>query len=141
MVSALLKWLCFGVAISVLPFCLKALFYWLDNSGWVGWLNLWPNGELMLVAVALAAESLGELVLANTRKHSIKSALIGAGCVLTALASVATFGYLSANPGQQQPENIFLVSVVLTLLALIASGFCKGLMHLADTSVTEERAT
>jgi len=132
MLATLFKWLGFGVLISVLPFGLKAIFYWLDHSNWIGWYNLWPNGELMLVAVALGAESIGDLIDTDMRKHRRKGILTGVGCFLAAGASMATFGYIAAGSGQQPEKNIFLITVVLTIGALVAGGFCKAVVHIVD---------
>ncbi len=64
MLAKLLKWAIFTVVISLVPFGVLALNVLIEGND-IQVAALWPHGELMLVATALAADALGDLIASN----------------------------------------------------------------------------
>ena len=92
-----LRWLLFSVAISLVPFAATALR--IKTGG--GQLNLQDftiNGEVLILAAALAASGLGELA-GNNLRHRNLGIVSGFGC--TAIVMVSSIWYGSGPPIDQ----------------------------------------
>jgi len=94
----------FGVVFSTLPFLLNGLLLFSRGvNGPIYFYYLWPRGELLLVAAAIAAEGVSELI--GGRTQSLKIIAAGA-CVALLFLEGAWFAVIQI-PGQFfRPEAV-----------------------------------
>jgi hypothetical protein len=121
----LLRWAIFTVVISLVPFGLTA-FNLYNSDKLFGLSSLWPHGELLLIATALAADAIGDLVPGNTNFTKSRIATVGLCVVvllLTALwfASIQDHPEFSADKVSRGSEAIF----VFTLIVCFGSKFIE----------------
>jgi hypothetical protein len=123
-------WLIFSVVVALSPFFL-GVFQSVDRDQEVTFYSILGSGQLLLVCVALAAASLGELVAINVSSDQriMKSAAIGS-CILVIIFSSLWFGDISADilaktaPDQ---KTVSFGSFGFYIWALASSAWCLAL--------------
>jgi hypothetical protein len=123
MFGKLLKWGFFTVLISLFPFGLVALNYWLSTGQAIELSKLWPHGELMLVATALAADALGDLIASSRPSSSFKIAS-GGGCAVVLLLTVAGYILAQVHP-QYAIVRISKISIITFVGTIVTCLSCK----------------
>ena len=92
----LLKWALFTVVVSLVPFFMVALSLWSGDKP-LHLASLWPHGELLLVATALAADAVGGLIPTSTRLGAAK--VLSAGiCVILLLTTALWYALIQGHP-------------------------------------------
>lgn len=132
--TRLTRWLLFTVAVALVPFA----FFWVratHRGAPAGLADVVGNGELYLVAAAIAAAGIGEL--AGTRRRHPLTLLTATGVTLlvllwsallfadTAAARVPANG---ANaPPPTDPSAVAAMSTWVVAAAVLSGGICVGL--------------
>jgi hypothetical protein len=128
-----LRWLLFGVCVALMPLGWNALRT-VIRGGIPTLQELCSHGELFLIAGAIAARALGEIV-ASGRDLGIYKLLSGVGCVGVLMVSSVLFadvsGYLSMGQSYDKASTAW-ISIYIYLFNLFASGSCVILSTLSE---------
>jgi hypothetical protein len=123
MSEKLLRWFIFSVVISLLPLAFYYVRAMTDGKA-VSLPELLARGELLLIAVALAADAIGDL-LASKSAGMLKT-IAGGGCVITVGFSSFYFADVSTKTAANVTV-VFWMSLVLFAVSMISSACCKWL--------------
>ncbi len=120
--EGILKWLVFTVAVSLVPFGMVALSLWSgDKPLSLG--ALWPHGELLLVATALAADGVGDLIPTNPTASRAK--IVAAGmCVIILVVAALWYALIQGHP-EFKLSKISKGSMTIFASTVIACMCCK----------------
>ncbi|MGK7933147.1 MAG: hypothetical protein AB4041_17180 [Microcystaceae cyanobacterium] len=133
----LVQWLCFTVIIALIPLGFSAfrLFVKEESTTFKEVIaTILGAGELLIIAVAIDADAIGEIV---TLKSNIPTLLViptVAACVL--LIAFVSYGYTElssvsiVSKTESKKTSAIKISVYLFIASLLVSGFCKFLASL-----------
>lgn len=99
--GARLKWWVFGVLLPLLPIGARVAAAWLDGAGTLGFVDLFGDGELLVLATVVAAAAIGDLVfdLRGDRRRDSRERLRIAGvhalALVVVVGSVLFFGLVT----------------------------------------------
>ena len=116
----LARWLGFTVAISLAPILFNLLGRAFDGKPF-GIRVLLGKGELFLVACALAAAGIGEIVGRGVKRGTPIAA--GGGCFLSAMTSSFCFAYVQ-HGGTHKTEIVAYFSLALFVATVVAATMC-----------------
>ncbi|MCI0524016.1 MAG: hypothetical protein L0Y75_02035 [Acidobacteria bacterium] len=124
-IEKLTLWVVFNVLIALLPFLFRFI-----GSKFAGrpmdWKTILSDGELLLVASAVAAGAIGELV-AKGKNIVILRVLVGGGCVICLTLSSLLYAFIKAQPVTSVPPDtsaIFSYSIGLFIRTFLAGTGC-----------------
>lgn len=86
--------------------------------------DLWPHGELLLVAVAIAADAVGDLIGSSSKAGAAK-VLSGGSAIILLFAGAVWYAMVQIRA--YQPDRIWWADVYIFVLAVVTSFFCKRL--------------
>ena len=128
----LTQWFCFTVIIALVPLGFSAFRLFLQEEVTTFTeviAKILKAGELLIVAVAIDADAIGEIVTINQALPKLVTIPTVAACVL--LIAFVSYGYAelssSANVSKTEESRNFSIkiSIYLFLASLLVSGFCK----------------
>lgn len=119
----LLRWSVFGILFALAPFLITILFRWSDGKDFDP-TALWPQGELLIAAAAIAADALGE-VIATKSESSPAKIVCGGGCLLMVLGAGAWYGKIQTAPSAANIPRITIGSAIIFLITLVVAVVCK----------------
>ncbi|GLY07055.1 hypothetical protein [Actinoplanes sp. NBRC 101535] len=127
-----IKWFFFEIAFALLPL----VFAWKEfmlKDGKATWLAVLGRGELLLVAVAVTAAGVGEILIKGLhgRMRSLKIGLIGFGMLM--MVSAANFYGDLAGPADRIGEWAKSLTVPTSLTAV----FAAIILNLASIIISE----
>lgn len=132
-VEKLIRWIIFSVVIALLPILVNWVFLWLRRKA-TTFENLTGRGELLLIAAAMAASAIGEVIpigqtaIVPTGHFIAIAKFIAVGlCVAIVLISSVCFGDISSaliSNQYRDPHRVSILSVCLYCSALISSAAC-----------------
>ncbi len=123
MLKKVISWLIFSVSLALLPFLLKYLSHLIFKIPFK-FEYLFLHGELFIVATALAAAAIGEIIVSD-KQHGILMLCSGGGCVLTVVTASMLFALVSGTEFFDISIDISAVrtvSIIVYLLAFLTSG-------------------
>lgn len=118
----LLRWFFFSVVIALVPIFCTFLFLAGDGKNF-SLAEALAHGELLLIAVAIASDAIGDLIGSGKEKTGLKISC-GAGCLLSVLCGSAYFGHVTSEP-KVDANFVYWYSLWVFFGTLIASGSCK----------------
>lgn len=124
--QAFLRWLFFTVGLALVPILLAWLFL-LVRPASAGTADIIGNGELLIIAVTVAAVGIGEQVYPrSTIVHKTWCGSAEALAVGVAVIAAALFGFIAALHGTDLTSsiNVHLLSWVTLISAILASASC-----------------
>jgi hypothetical protein len=119
-----MRWAVFTVLFSLLPFAIVWLGVWSDARPF-DVMTLWPHGELLLVATAISADAVGDLVGSSPRAAKSKVVCAGA-CVILLFIAAVWYAMIQGHP-TYPAQRIFNGSIALFGGTVLASFGCKAL--------------
>lgn len=136
MPNTLIRWAIFSVIISLLPFGLSALVSFTNGTP-VDWGSFLGRGELLLVAAALCAAAVGELLGTSPQFGAAKILGGGAAIIMLMIASYY-FAHVSSLYATFEVQQFALASMPnvdkigtasgwIFAFAVLASGSCVAL--------------
>jgi hypothetical protein len=107
------KWWIFGVSLPLLPIGARVAAAWLDGQASLGFVDLFGDGELLVIATVIAAAIIGELMfdLRGARSvvddvNSFRMALLNALALIVVVGSVLFFGLVTyANQARADAQT------------------------------------
>jgi hypothetical protein len=99
--GARVKWLIFGVTLPLLPIAARIAAAWLDGAATLGFVDLFGEGELLVLATVIAAAGIGDLVfdLRGSRRRDsrerLRLAAVHAFALIVVVGSVLFFGLVT----------------------------------------------
>lgn len=126
----LLHWLLFSVIIALVPFVIQWLML-LTRGNVPTTVELFSNGELLLVSSAIAASAIGSLVLSDS-KYRLSRIVVGWCCVCVLILASAWFAIISieSNTGSFDPDFAANGSILMFIFTVISSAGCIILAEL-----------
>lgn len=124
-IEKLLLWIVFNVIIALLPFFSRGMAASLNGKA-VNWQGILSDGELFLVAAAIAGGALGDLLLSGSKRRMPKI-VVGGGCVVCVMLACFLYAYVRANTGaagKLTPEGIYLLSRNIFIATFFAGAGC-----------------
>ncbi len=133
MIQKLLNWLIFSVAMALLPIVFTALSLRTRGNA-VDFATLVSHGELLIVAAALSARGVGEILLARSPNSLTRTIVGGAALVILGLASLyfadVAAGHRSGD--RLQIDVIRDTSLWLFGFSVATGGSCIALREASD---------
>lgn len=123
-------WLGFTVMVSVLPILGSAANSIIQNRP-VVLSDLIGKGELLLVAVAILAGALGEVLRLDRPTRGVFRALLVSGCFLVTLAGVWYYAQIATLLGDRHPisTDVIIVSTFVAFaLSIVAGAGCLAVV-------------
>jgi hypothetical protein len=127
----LARWLLFGVLMALLPLAYN-LLHVVTRGGKASVENLTGHGELLLVAAAISAAAIGELV-ASGPKAPIGKIVSGGGALL--VLGFASLYFADVAWAEKTGEKLLASVVCNTSVVLFASAFVASLACVALSEV------
>ena len=128
--QGLLKWVIFGVIIALAPLGASFLNAVTDETS-SAWLTVGKQvlaeGELLLIAAAIAADAIGDLIGSGRDDLTLKL-LSGGACVLVVFVASLWYGHIAAlvHAGKTPQTNLVPVGSLLVLAGtVLATGVAK----------------
>lgn len=124
-----LRWLMFGVAFATLPLLLNLLLA-MTRDLQVGWVQLFGQGELLLVSAGVAASGAGELsgeTVTALRRFQIF--LSGSAYIIVCLSSVWFAGTATLRAADQKVDEVVVAngSLLVFTCAIVTGASCVAL--------------
>ena len=119
----LIKWFIFSVLLALLPLLTNYLLHKIAQTP-ITLEKLLSHGELFLIATALGATALGEII-ASHKQRGILTTCSGGGCLLIVITSSMLFAFVSGTPLFKANIDISFVkmlSIIVYLSAFLTSG-------------------
>ncbi|MBN4056090.1 hypothetical protein JYT20_00040 [Rhodothermus sp. AH-315-K08] len=125
--ARLVKWLIFSVVLALLPIAFNAIHV-LTRSGDPTLENLLGGGELLLVAAAISAASIGYLV-PGGKDRPVRRIVAAGGAVIVLVMTSYYFADIAAAPVSPPLDTsvITLLSGLFFLFAVLAGAGCVAL--------------
>jgi len=120
--EGILKWLIFTVIVSLIPFGMVALSLWSGDKP-LSLAVLWPHGELLLVATALAADGIGDLIPTNPTASRAKIVTAGM-CIIILIVAGLWYALIQGHP-EYRLSKISKGSMVIFGSTVLACMCCK----------------
>ena len=139
MVEKLIRWFIFSVIVALLPLIFNALR--LITRGSVFSITaLTAHGELLLVACAISAAAVGELVASGSILKIAKIIVGGCSIIILSLASLYFADISAARLSGEILQNsvISRVTLILYSIALVSSGCCIALSEVTDEEGSDD---
>lgn len=130
MFETFLKWVIFRAVLGLLPLAFSAFRMWAEHRS-VTLEALFSRGELLLVACALSAGGIGELM-ASSAKQPILRLLLGGGSVVCLMFGALTYSHVSAQFSSSVPYDQSFVAVVSCFVYAFSLAFAAGCVILAE---------
>lgn len=118
--KALTMWLFFGVILALVPFLMSAIILHLKTNELVTH-ELWKQGELLLLAVAMTTAALGNLIASENKNGNLRI-VFGCLCIVAVIATTICYGLILAPPIDIDPTKIATVSPTIYLFCVLTSG-------------------
>lgn len=117
-------WLLFSVVLALTPLIFSGLLIFISGSNPTS-SGLLFRGELFIVSVAIGADAAGKLIGSNKEQKTRKIFAAGSNFLLVIISSLL-FASIAGTNGSAtfDKERISLLSHLLFLLTMIASGSC-----------------
>jgi hypothetical protein len=115
-------WLLFNVVVALLPLAFRLLAGKLQRSPWNFERTLY-DGDLLLVAGAIAAGAVGEMV-ATAKRMILSKLVVAALCVLSLMASCLLYAFISAKAAGSLDSGILYHCSLWTFGVTFVGGFC-----------------
>lgn len=118
-------WFIFNVVIALLPLVFNVLLIFSRDIPFNAE-ALFFRGELLIVSAAIAADAVGGLI-GGGQKNRISRLIIGGMCVVLLCLSSLLFAAISIDETAFSPSRVTIISLVMFLSTVVASGSCKWL--------------
>lgn len=128
------RWVFFNLIIAASPFLLSLLLTWFRKQP-VSAYDVIDHGELLIVAVAIAAEAVGDLTESGRKFVLTRIGAFGVGIFVLITGSGLFYGIQSAA-SPPDPERVAYASLLVFVTACFAGAACKTLAE-ADRILTE----
>lgn len=122
MIRKLTIWVLFNVLVALLPFVFRYLGATFAGR-LINWQNILSDGELLLVAAAVASGALGDLIASN-QEDVLPRLIVGGLCVLSLLLSSLCYAFVRALGDLSIGVNILAISQ--WSMWIFASAFATG---------------
>lgn len=143
------RWLCWSVLFSLVPFAGLLLSLGLETGSWPGLTPLWGSGQLLITGVSVLAGGIKEMAghplgLSGVRDRLLFSSVVMTVLIAIAYGSIATDAIKSNQAHTQSttfinPDAVTLTSMILFVSCVIVAGVGVGVSgpprHEGDASV------
>lgn len=128
MVERLIRWFLFSVVVALLPIGFN-LFRIVMRGGQASVEALTGHGELLLVAAAICATALGEIITDTSSRRIPKLVAVGASVIILVFASLSFADIAAGQASGDKIESTRVAWSSLTVLffAVLAGGSCIAL--------------
>lgn len=119
-------WFVFTVLIALLPMCFD---YWIriQTQGKPTWEDFLNDGQILLIAIALGAGSIGDIFSLGKNLNTVEIVVIGT-CFITTLFSGGLYtiiSHLKRTSDFKDPSLLLRTLIILFALSLLTSILCK----------------
>lgn len=116
-------WLIFSVTIALTPLLFGALLVYITGGNPTS-VSLLSRGELLIVAVAIGAESSGRIIASSRTRKAFKILTAGSNLVLVILSSLLFASIVSSLGIRFDKERVSQISHYLFLFTMVTSASC-----------------
>ena len=119
------RWMLFIVGIAFVPILLRVIFEILERRS-ISFESLFGGGELLLVAVAIAADGASELVGLKAKRGWENFALYSCfSCIFIIIVASAVYGQCASSSEQVDQSLVAFGSMWATVFSVAAGVSCK----------------
>ncbi len=108
MIECLIRWIIFSVIIALMPLVFNVLRGVIKGQG-IDIVQVFSEGELLLVSAAIAAGSLGQLF-GGGSSHGVAKLISGGSCTIILMLTSLCFAYISGAKSSSEVLNMRAIS-------------------------------